>query len=55
MRYPIDNIITMKKVHACGSKDWQVVRTGAEIGIKCLGCGREIMLLPSEIDKRKKK
>lgn len=55
MRYPVDKVVVMKKAHACGSKEWQVIRPGAEIGLKCLGCGREIMLLPSQIDKRMKK
>ncbi len=55
MRYPINKVLTMRKPHACGSKEWQVVRAGAEIGLKCLGCSREIMLLPSQIDKRIKK
>ena len=36
--------VMMKKPHACGENNWQVVRTGADIKIKCLKCGRIVML-----------
>lgn len=55
MRYPVNKILTMKKAHACGTKEWRVVRSGAEVVLECLGCGRKIMLLPKDIDKRVKK
>jgi len=43
MLYSIgDNIIT-KKPHACGGNEWTVIRTGADIKIKCNKCGRIIM------------
>lgn len=38
-----DTVIT-KKPHPCGCDRWQVVRTGADVKIKCLGCGRVVML-----------
>jgi hypothetical protein len=43
---------TMRKPHACGSFDWQIVRIGADIGIKCLKCGRRVLLERSYFDKR---
>ena len=49
-----DKIIT-KKAHPCGGNEWEVVRTGADIKIKCLKCGRIVMLTPTEFDKRVKK
>lgn len=36
--------VMMKKPHACGDNNWQIVRTGADIKIKCLKCGRIVML-----------
>ncbi|MBQ1892829.1 MAG: DUF951 domain-containing protein [Clostridia bacterium] len=36
--------VIMRKPHACGSNEWEIVRTGADIKIKCLGCGRIVML-----------
>ena len=49
-----DKIIT-KKAHPCGSSEWSVIRVGADIKIKCLGCGRVVMLTVSELNKRLKK
>ena len=33
----------MKKAHPCGEKRWEVLRTGADFRLKCLGCGHELM------------
>ncbi len=38
-----DKVIT-KKPHACGSNEWTVTRTGADIKLACLRCGRVVML-----------
>lgn len=52
MNYQIHDILTLKKKHVCGSFDWTVLRTGAEIKLKCSGCGREIMILKKDLDRR---
>ena len=39
----VGDVLTMKKAHPCGAKDWQVLRVGADFKLKCLGCGREVM------------
>ena len=39
----LGDVLTMKKEHPCGSKDWLVLRTGADFRLKCTGCGHEIM------------
>ncbi len=49
-----DKILT-KKPHPCGSFEWTIVRVGADIKIKCLGCGRIVMLSTTEFNKRLKK
>ncbi len=36
--------VIMRKPHACGSSEWEIVRTGADVKIKCTGCGRLVML-----------
>lgn len=48
-----DTVIT-KKNHPCGSNKWECVRTGADIKLKCLTCGRIIMLDRAECIKRTK-
>lgn len=42
--YKIGDTITTRKPHACGGSKWQITRTGADYKIKCLKCGREVML-----------
>ena len=43
MDIQVGDILTMKKAHPCGAKQWQVLRTGADFKLRCLGCGREVM------------
>ena len=38
-----NDVLTMKKAHPCGSRDWLVLRVGADFKLRCLGCGRELM------------
>jgi len=47
--------VVMRKPHACGSNEWEIVRTGADIKIKCLGCGRVVMLDRGDFIKAAKK
>ncbi|MEX1378191.1 MAG: DUF951 domain-containing protein [Eubacteriales bacterium] len=51
--YKLGDIVMMKKPHPCGSNRWEIVRTGADIKIKCLGenCGRVVMLTRREFNK----
>ncbi len=47
--------VMMKKEHPCGSATWVVIRIGADIKIKCEGCGRIVMLDRATFEKRLKK
>jgi len=49
------DVVRLTKTHPCGSDAWQVVRLGADIGLKCLGCGRRILLERSVFERRVKK
>ena len=51
----LDDIVQMRKTHPCGSDQWRVIRIGADIKIKCLGCERIVMMERSEFVKRRKK
>ena len=50
----VDDVVRLRKPHPCGSTDWEVVRVGADIGIRCLGCGRRVLLPRRTIEKRLK-
>ncbi len=40
----LQDVLEMKKAHPCGEKRWLVLRIGADFRLRCLGCGREIMI-----------
>lgn len=51
----VGDVITLKKNHPCGEKQFLVTRAGMDFKIKCLGCGREVMVPRSKIEKNIKK
>jgi len=53
--YKLGSIVMMKKAHPCGSNEWEVIRVGADIKIKCIACSRSIMMPRIEFNKKLKK
>lgn len=55
--YDLETIVEMKKPHPCAtrSKLFKVIRMGADIKIKCLGCGNVIMLSRLDFESKAKK
>ena len=51
MDIQVGDILIMKKAHPCGEKRWQVLRTGADFRLKCMGCGHEVMGARSKFEK----
>lgn len=51
----LDDVVQMRKMHPCGSDQWKVIRIGADVKMKCLGCGRIVMLERADFVKRRKK
>jgi len=43
-RLGVGTKVHMRKKHACGSFQWEIIRFGADVKIKCLGCERIIMI-----------
>jgi len=48
------DVLRLRKQHPCGGYDWQVVRLGADIGIKCQACGHRVLLDRRTLEKRLK-
>ncbi|HEV2474852.1 MAG TPA: DUF951 domain-containing protein [Chthonomonadales bacterium] len=44
--------VKLRKKHPCGADEWTVTRTGADVGIRCAGCGRRVMLDREEFERR---
>ena len=55
VEFNLNDVVIMKKQHACGTNEWKITRNGADIKIKCLNCGREIMMDRLEFMKKIKK
>lgn len=55
MNVNVGDILTMKKPHPCGCKDFEVLRIGADFKIKCTSCGHEVMVARSKIEKNIRK
>ena len=53
--YQLGTKVIMKKQHPCGTNEWEIIRLGADIKIKCLHCGRTILLPRIEFNKKIKK
>ncbi|MFD1465466.1 DUF951 domain-containing protein [Lapidilactobacillus mulanensis] len=53
--FELGDLVQMKKPHACGENRWEVVRLGADIKIKCMGCGHLVMLTRRDFTKKMKK
>ena len=53
--YKLGSIVMMKKNHPCGTNEWEITRLGADIKIKCINCGRSIMMPRIDFNKKLKK
>ena len=47
--------VQMRKSHPCGSDEWVIYRIGADIGIRCAGCDRRVLLPRAQFTKRMKR
>ncbi len=47
----LGDTLTMKKAHPCGGDKWLVTRVGADLRMKCLTCGHEVMSARYKVEK----
>lgn len=40
----VGDLVRLRKPHPCGGDTWRVTRIGTDIGLRCLTCGRRILL-----------
>lgn len=53
--YKQGDIVTLKKGHPCGENMWEILRIGADIKLKCLGCERTLWMTRPDFEKRVRK
>ena len=49
--YEVGDVVTLKKGHPCGSKEWEILRVGADFRLKCMGCGHQVMTERKMVEK----
>jgi hypothetical protein len=52
LKVVLGDVVRMRKTHPCGSDQWEVVRLGADIGIRCLKCGRRVLMPRVKFERR---
>jgi hypothetical protein len=48
----LGDVVRLRRAHPCGATEWQVDRLGADIGLRCQGCGRHVLLDRRQLERR---
>ena len=51
IKIDVGDILTLKKPHPCGSYEWEVLRIGQDLRLKCVGCNHQMMIARKSIEK----
>ncbi|MFG6327447.1 MAG: DUF951 domain-containing protein [Lachnospiraceae bacterium] len=52
--FHLGDVIRLKKKHPCGSYEWEILRVGADFRLKCVGCGHQVMMKRTLVEKNLK-
>jgi len=52
--FQLGQIVKLKKGHPCGENRWKIIRLGMDVRIKCMKCGRSILLPRTRFEKKVK-
>ena len=48
----LGDVVRLRRAHPCGADTWRVDRLGADIGLRCQGCGRHVLLERATLERR---
>jgi hypothetical protein len=48
----LGDVVRLRRRHPCGATDWLVDRLGADIGLRCQGCQRHVMIERRVLERR---
>lgn len=54
MKFEPGDVVKLKKKHPCGSFEWEILRVGADFRLKCIGCGHQVMMARTLLEKNVK-
>lgn len=52
LKLVLGDVVRTRKVHPCGGDRWEIVRLGADIGLRCLRCDRKVLMPRSKLERR---
>jgi hypothetical protein len=52
LKLQLGDIVRTRKAHPCGGDQWEIVRLGADIGIRCVTCGRRVLIPRPKLERR---
>lgn len=50
-KYELGELVQVKKPHPCGSRVWEILRLGADVRLKCRGCGHMVLVSREKFNK----
>jgi hypothetical protein len=53
--FGLGDVVQMKKGHPCGANEWEIIRLGMDIRMKCVGCGRSVLLPRRDFERNMRK
>ncbi|MCY0902395.1 MAG: DUF951 domain-containing protein [Firmicutes bacterium] len=53
--FALGDHVTMKKPHPCGTNEWEIIRMGMDIRIKCIKCKRSVLLSRHDFERSLRK
>ena len=48
----LGDVVRLKRRHPCGGDTWLIDRLGADVGLRCKGCGRHVLIARSSLERR---
>jgi hypothetical protein len=54
-QFQLGDVVQMKKGHPCGANEWEVIRMGMDIRMKCVKCGRSVLLPRRDFERNLRK
>ena len=48
----LGDVVRLRRAHPCGGDTWLVDRLGADIGLRCVTCGRHVLLARTQLERR---
>ena len=52
LKLHLGDVVRTRKAHPCGGDEWEIVRLGADIGIRCVTCGRRVLIPRPKLERR---